>query len=640
MELLYIWIEKFKNLKSIGFNLTNQFIVDFLKTESGYKVKIYENPDFFKDFFGGNILSLVAVVGKNGVGKSNLIEAIREVDLDGIRIFKDNKNNFIFQYPLYWRKPPKVEFDKPDLWRIEPNYNDIYMKLNDGFTIFYSPIFDLRGWPYKKFPKDIDVSTNYLIHADNEENRFGIMDVDMIEMHRFKNVERQINLSIQPIAPISSHPNEFAIKFPDTIEISTNDIKDQDSEDRKWNLDWNSKQVRDILKVKYIALLHKYVDNEHKSGLRKGNIKRLEWVKEKTKIKFIYTFVDNFFYNRNRENTFLDTNLDVNIDEISKLDFIEAVMLFSKQQNWISETILSGFFQNIISLFDSIAPTEEIIDHNFSSILIKDKTKVVEVYSWLLNYLSEISLVNNKYAVQPISFNWRDMSAGEKAIFDFFSRLLYAKNQIVEIVKDSNKESDSKEKISTIKLFLDEPDLVLHPEWQRKFLHQLIHFLPLCFYDGKYIPNPRFQIILTSHSPILLSDIPRNNIIYLDRDQKGNAKLIPNGYKPEQTFGANIHSLYTDSFFLEGGLIGEFAKEKISKVLNYLKSNPIENESSEFTKETSLEIIEMIGEPLIRNQLLDLWNNVFKEPSIDELKIRILKLEEENKNLKNETNKN
>ena len=47
--------------------------------------------------------------------------------------------------------------------------------------------------------------------------------------------------------------------------------------------------------------------------------------------------------------------------------------------------------------------------------------------------------------------------------------------------------------------------------------------------------------------------------------------IVVDGLKKDKTFGANIHTLLSDSFFLEDGLIGEFAKGKINEIIDFYK---------------------------------------------------------------------
>ena len=50
----------------------------------------------------------------------------------------------------------------------------------------------------------------------------------------------------------------------------------------------------------------------------------------------------------------------------------------------------------------------------------------------------------------------------------------------------------------------------MHPEWQRTFLKDLISFV------NKTFQSNRIQIVLTSHSPFLISDLPKESVILLE----------------------------------------------------------------------------------------------------------------------------
>ena len=159
-------------------------------------------------------------------------------------------------------------------------------------------------------------------------------------------------------------------------------------------------------------------------------------------------------------------------------------------------------------------------------------------------------------------------------------------------------------------VLLDEVDLGLHPEWQRNWVKTILPII------GKIMKkrNGSVRVILSTHSPIILSDFFLEDVIYLP----GNSNKI------FKTFGQNIYSLFKDSFFLEAPK-GAFSQQVIEDLLKLFGNHSNEvliQESSaykefiskyslQFDKETPgyevrkffEELIDMIGEDIIRNHL-------------------------------------
>ncbi len=141
-------------------------------------------------------------------------------------------------------------------------------------------------------------------------------------------------------------------------------------------------------------------------------------------------------------------------------------------------------------------------------------------------------------------------------------------------------------------LLIDEGEVGMHPDWQIKYIYILLNFIKKL--------DIKCQIILTSHSPFIISDIPKENIIFLDKynsedesikhslQKKGNCKVVRDEelIGIEKTFGQNIHTLFTSSYFLKDGLMGEFAKGKINKIIDfYKKVKTLDKENPQFQKE-------------------------------------------------------
>jgi len=155
----------------------------------------------------------------------------------------------------------------------------------------------------------------------------------------------------------------------------------------------------------------------------------------------------------------------------------------------------------------------------------------------------------------------------------------------------------------------DEPEVALHPDWQKKYMSEILNLLRKSDKESYFI--------FTSHSPFLLSDIPKQNIIFLDKEENGNCKVLNHDevLEKKETFGANIHTLLSDGFFMEDGLMGEFAKSKINKIKKFYQftqnkniQKKLENQKIKELaqkafnrrKERLWQIQKIIGEPFLQ----------------------------------------
>ena len=169
-----------------------------------------------------------------------------------------------------------------------------------------------------------------------------------------------------------------------------------------------------------------------------------------------------------------------------------------------------------------------------------------------------------------------------------------------------------------INIILDEVELYHHPEMQRTYLHRLlkgIEALNLNKIEG-------INILFSTHSPFILSDIPSSNILRLE---KGDAQ--PSDVK---TFGANIYDLLADDFFMKNGFIGEHAMSTIKEILDYVNASKYDPE----VHIHYLHIVSLIGEESIRmklEQMLDDLSETEEGPSksLAELKLKMSLIEEE-----------
>ena len=143
-------------------------------------------------------------------------------------------------------------------------------------------------------------------------------------------------------------------------------------------------------------------------------------------------------------------------------------------------------------------------------------------------------------------------------------------------------------------ILLDEPESSMHPEMQMNFIKKLVEHL-LIYKDF------RFQIIITSHSPIMTSDLTSNHVLFLKRDSADNIIVVADEKKPK-TFAQNIYTLYRESFFLDGVVVGKYANDLIMRIVAELKDKKDLSNRRDYINF----IINEIGEPIIQQQLINL----------------------------------
>lgn len=112
-------------------------------------------------------------------------------------------------------------------------------------------------------------------------------------------------------------------------------------------------------------------------------------------------------------------------------------------------------------------------------------------------------------------------------------------------------------------LFFDEGDLCFHPEWQRTYLNDITSMVST-------LRMQDVQIIVTTNSPFMLSDILRKDVYSLHGVQED----IPGLDQALQTYGQNIHMLLAHHFFLKS-TVGKMSEDTLVWLRNLLRDYSI-----------------------------------------------------------------
>lgn len=162
-------------------------------------------------------------------------------------------------------------------------------------------------------------------------------------------------------------------------------------------------------------------------------------------------------------------------------------------------------------------------------------------------------------------------------------------------------------------LVVDELESGMHLEWSRSLINFLVNYIN----EIDKMGGMKFQLIFTTHSPYMLSDIKPGNVIMIEKNQETGCS---EGKVLQNTFAKNIQEIMKEN--LIDNIYGDFALAKIDSMIGILNGEEVQ----EGNEEELLKEIHLISEPILRNKLLDMYD---KKHNTSEYSIekQLLKLE-------------
>ena len=148
------------------------------------------------------------------------------------------------------------------------------------------------------------------------------------------------------------------------------------------------------------------------------------------------------------------------------------------------------------------------------------------------------------------------LSSGERQIAYTLSNFMYHMVNLDSSWDDMTIDEEHRDVLQYqyVNVMFDEVELYYHPDLQRRFVWLLTNALKSAGLRRIFGVN----IIIVTHSPFVLSDIPRSNILVLgEKDDM------------EDTFGANILDLFRKSFIMQS-TVGEYARQELSQIFTLL----------------------------------------------------------------------
>ena len=540
MELVYLWVEEYKNIHKQGFNFSPRFECTFYDEydENGFledncKIKIKENDNYIENFFGENI-NVTAIVGKNGSGKSTVLELL--IKIANKYTLLNTTCFFVYRKLEKWyivgKIMPTCNYDLEDSF-----FND--NESINWINYLYSRNDTLLKKYIERQSMFNEYGGNYIWKHTQVYNRFSNILSSLEKKYKFNTFLLKIKLVNKKIIEEKDFDNNTILKS-DTIKFCEKIISSFYS--KKQRLSVNSIKnltIESLLSHNaFLLFVTFYIMNKDNLELTEDNFVICLQALENNNINFIFEKLDEFNKSLNEDNDF-----EIYFQQLKFLKQNIDKFVFDGNEFYIWEVPLSEK--------DTISK-------------IIDNTKVISGIFDPATFYYLIESVYYDFSNNETNIFYNDLSEGEKEIFkisiDFLHHLDFNSNDSIFI--------------------FDEIDNSLHPIWKKEIFKILMN---LFNQFKKKHNNKNIHLILTTHSPFLLSDIPKENIIFL-KDGKNDK-----GINHKQTFGANIHTLLSDSFFMEDGLMGEFAKGKINEIIDFHKEVEEANSEKEALKIKYLE---------------------------------------------------
>lgn len=547
MELVYLWVEEYKNIRNQGFNFSPRFECEY----DGENLKVCDkkkneckNNEYLENFFGKNT-NVTAIVGENGSGKSSIYELL-------FNLIHNEEINNLKAYIVIYNDKENDYFCSDSNIKINGN---IKLKLDQTkhflllLDLVYSPWTIVNSKDKSTYKENYALEPSRILSNSSLANKMDINGFDSnLKSFGFYGYMFLKNSNIK---------NNFSEKLKELKKV---EIKKRD-DDKITRLE--NFMILITLNQQLIQEINKYFP------MKTTNINIVY-------IKNIYDLYEQY-----------------KLPLTNKKDIKESFKLFLNSNKHFE----SDLTKYLIILDEAIHCK-------------KTKYKITTIYEDFKNLYLLFSLYNFEIVFVD-NTKFKDLSSGQTTL------LLYI-GYIARYIRyfENKKESFT--------IIIDECETSLHPNWQK----QTVKFF-LDSVKNEILKNLKINLIFISHSPFILSDIPKENVIFLEKYHEKDKEILKEKYPTLnikdlkdgdcinvsehvklKTFGANIHSLLSDGFFMNDGLMGEFAKSKINEIKDFYAANKnlkkedfnFKSKKDEFEKNKKYfeNIQKIIGEPFLQ----------------------------------------
>lgn len=546
VELLFMYVKNYKVFKyDQKINLNSKYIFDY--NQKNNTVIITNNPEYVQIF--PDSINLKIICGENGTGKTTLMRLLQgkeyELPSEFFILLKDDQGNY---------------FANNANLKVIDETKDKEVILDKGFD--KRAYIDLQRLSFQ-YDEPLEIGKTYInnkilidkIFKRNLFNGFYIKYSDFSDridnirqkiIKIFRNYEDEINSSLYKMESfLKFHPFEYVMLY----NLCSNNLFD-DFNNALSSDGGKTKTFSDVIEIMEYMVKTYLSGNKDKINVENINSQLLKFLYKDDYIKF-ETNSSRHLFDKNEDGSFT----------IKRYSDIENIVFEISEGKPYPEDFVK-ILKNIGNLLKN---NEFCLGHCYSLKILHD-------------ILFEPVLINSNG-----NFEFWDLSAGEQERFRIagwlVKKMCYIENNSI--------------------LLEDDICQCAHPNWSKDFLYDYINILlqlKKILKQTKKITN----IVITTHSPFILSDVSKYNIEYLQKN-KENTTL------EKETFAGNIGEMFNEAFFMTS-TIGKYSEELIKEIIRYIdkgksKSAIIKDD------ETCKKIINTVGDRILRFLLLDKFEN-------------------------------
>lgn len=651
MELIYLYIKQCENVfENVEFNFSSNYIATMKNNE----LLVKENQNTVKNYYGNNVNSVSMFLGKNGMGKSTLLDILgmnREDRINETYIRRKGeyevKSSYFILYHLY-DDYFAFEFVDESFLEGKDKISNIDMENEIVQSALYKVpmgnIFELEGGVFKYRGNiitqwlenhDCKKKIEYAyITSDKYNNRISNRHREYSDEYTFERryyIEGNIYEHLYKYFIYLKEINNDMLQEKNIVIENCIKIEDHIFDKEKEKGDYLQERKKELDKL-FNLKSHIEIQMERKI-LRKEPQKDLRSVKE----QFLHTF-----YAQAIEFYFLEqlvgwSEVDgLAIDVGTTIPSLEDIKNeINDLDNKLRDEVIHGLSKTINFQYE-YALLRYIIENNrnangdidLKSVLIYTLNRVeiaansnVNIFDLnamlkiipLLEELPECYFESKKkikircdvnkpdkkiielLKIYDYCYNIRNHENGSNCIYQLLNielpKMSEGQRVFLDIVSKSVSAIYTVQEGDSLVLLIDEPDRALHPELARQFLNTLLENINKC-------KDRNIQIIISSHSPFIVTDILPENVYAIDMEN-GHRKIVNN----KDTYATNIYYLLMDSFMLEN-TFGEYSYRQLKKIMKLLNEpNKIGLEQMKWIGK----IIDRIGEKTVKKKLMDLY---------------------------------